>query len=34
MGPVYRVGDFTTSGSIEGAILSGLRAANQILEAN
>ena len=33
-GPVYRVGDFTTSGSIEGAILSGLRAANQILEAN
>lgn len=33
-GPVYRIGDFTTSGSIEGAIVSGLRAANQILEAN
>ena len=33
-GPVYRVGDFTTSGSIEGAIISGLHAATQILEAN
>ena len=30
--PVFYCGDFTTSGSIEGAILSGLRAADQILE--
>lgn len=29
--PVYLCGDFTTSGSIEGAIISGLEAADQIL---
>ncbi|MEM7603202.1 MAG: FAD-dependent oxidoreductase, partial [Verrucomicrobiota bacterium] len=28
---IYRCGDFTTSGSIEGAIISGLRTADQIL---
>lgn len=30
-GPVYHCGDYTTSGSIEGAILSGLRTADRIL---
>ncbi|MEP4077219.1 NAD(P)/FAD-dependent oxidoreductase [Haloferula sp.] len=29
--PVFHCGDFTTSGSIEGAIISGLRAADRIL---
>ena len=30
-GPIYRCGDFTTSASIEGAILAGLRVADDIL---
>lgn len=33
-GPVYRCGDFTTSGSIEGAIISGLRTADHILSSH
>ncbi|MDF1657432.1 MAG: NAD(P)/FAD-dependent oxidoreductase [Verrucomicrobiales bacterium] len=31
---IYRCGDFTTSGSIEGAIISGLQTADQILSAH
>jgi len=31
MGPIYRCGDFTTSASIEGATISGLRTADRIL---
>lgn len=33
-GPIFSCGDFTTSGSIEGAILSGLRTAGQILRSD